>query len=630
MDEVDGHMSDTESTMYTEDQSQFTNEENVSYEESGEEGVPLHDAGVGGEDCDREYSGGGDGSGDKYRIDGGEDIRKVDMIRLSEDEFKLYHFTSRLVAFQFYNKYAQKRGFAARGWNTVVNKEGGVSQQTFVCFREGYRLKKHLNKENRKREARPLTRCGCFAFLKVRFARDVSLWIVKDFSDEHCHELLPRKYDGMLSSHRKMNETDIMQMNTMRDVGIGVTQIYGLVANQSGGYKNVGYRKSDMYNAIMKERRSEGSDARAALSYLRALGRNDKDMYWSHTVDEEGRLKHLFWTDGRSQGDYEVGRFRTKWEEMICEFGLESNEWVRELYEKRKLWVTAHIRESFFAGFRTTSRQKELEADFESINGDPVLQTPFVDIEAAAAKLYTRKVFMKFRVMLWRASKMKVSGCERTPSCHIYIVSYRSGPTREWHVSYVAENEEVKCCCQRMESMGIPCEHIVVLLHYLDVKELLKSLILDRWTKYAKQSVDGIDVGYTNSRGSIWKSEVMSLLFDCYELCRLAGKRIDKLEETRGVIRNHMQSLKESNEDGNNEDFNYGAGRDNNLRDPARVRTKGCGSRQSAGGSRGNRRTTTCSVCQGRGHNKQTCHLRAREAPLETIATAGSRDERNE
>ncbi|KAJ1378729.1 Zinc finger, PMZ-type [Sesbania bispinosa] len=598
MDEGDGQISDTETMMYSEDFTQCTNDDSVSNGERGEEGedgVPLIE---GGDDEDSEESGDENESGDKYRIDG--------------------------VAFEFYNKYAQKRGFATRKWNTVVNKEGRVSQQTFVCFREGYRLKKHLKNENRKREARAITRCGCFAFLKVRYARDISRWIVKAFSDEHSHELLPRKYEGMLTSHRKMNETDIMQMNAMREVGIGVTQIYGLVANQSGGYKNVGYRKSDMYNEIFKQRRSEGSDAR---------------------------------------GDYEVGRFRTKWEELICEFGLQSNQWVSELYNKKKMWATAHIRGSFFAGFRTTSRceglhsqvgryvhyrnnlreflrhffqylaytrQKELEADFESINGDPVLQTPFDDIEASAAKLYSRKVFMKFRVVLWRACKLKVSGCERTPNCHIYIVTNRSRCGREWHMSYVAQNEEVKCSCQRMESMGIPCEHIVVLLHYLDIKQLPNSLILERWTKYAKQSVDGADLGTSSFGGSMWKSQVISLLFDCYEMCRLAGKRMDKLEETRGVIRNHLQSLKVNEEDGNNDEGNDQEGDDINLRDPSHVRSKGCGSRQSTGGSRGNRRTTTCSVCQGRGHNKQTCQLRRRHAHPETNETAGSGDDMNE
>lgn len=51
---------------------------------------------------------------------------------------------------------------------------------------------------------------------------------------------------------------------------------------------------------------------------------------------------------------------------------------------------------------------------------------------------------------------------------------------------------EVKCNCQRMESFGIPCEHIVVLLVYLGMNRLPESTILQRWTKTAKDDAEAI------------------------------------------------------------------------------------------------------------------------------------------
>jgi hypothetical protein len=36
---------------------------------------------------------------------------------------------------------------------------------------------------------------------------------------------------------------------------------------------------------------------------------------------------------------------------MVIEFGMETNKWVKEMYEKRHMWATAHIRGKFFAGF---------------------------------------------------------------------------------------------------------------------------------------------------------------------------------------------------------------------------------------------------------------------------------------
>jgi hypothetical protein len=121
---------------------------------------------------------------------------------------------------------------------------------------------------------------------------------------------------------------------------------------------------------------------------------------------------------------------------MVPDFGLEDNKWIKEMYEKQNMWATAHIRGKFFAGFRTTSRCEglhaqfgryvnyqnnlleflhqffkclnymrytELEADFGSIHGDAVLETPLPLLERAAAELYTREVFLLFQPVLRRA-----------------------------------------------------------------------------------------------------------------------------------------------------------------------------------------------------------------------------------
>ncbi|KAJ1401862.1 hypothetical protein SESBI_28492 [Sesbania bispinosa] len=162
-----------------------------------------------------------------------------------------------------------------------------------------------------------------------------------------------------------------------------------------------------------------------------------------------------------------------------------------------------------------------------------------------------------------------------------------------------------------MESIGIPCEHVLALLNYLEIKELLESLVLNRWTKNAKQCAEG-ELGIrTGNSGPMLRSRVISLLFDCYEVCRLAGKNVPNLELSKQVVRGLLQQLRQSvvppNQDGchNNDD-----GEDVNVRDPACIRTKGSGPRQMGGVGRGNRRTTCCSICQGPDHNKKTCSVR--------------------
>nr|XP_025665199.1 protein FAR1-RELATED SEQUENCE 5-like [Arachis hypogaea] len=225
-------------------------------------------------------------------------------------------------------------------------------------------------------------------------------------------------------------------------------------------------------------------------------------------------------------GDYEVGVFEQKWEEMVGFFGVEDREWIVDMYGKRNMWATAHIRGKFFAGFRTTSRCESLHAvlkryvksrhnltefvdhfqrclsymrhredlaDFKSSTGQPMMQTHFQQLERSASTIYTRQIFMLFRSMLHKASTLKVIYEKETSSCKIYQVSKFYKPNMIWHVSFHEEQVEFKCSCMRMDSIGIPCSHILAVLGFLDIAELPKSLVLRRWTRKAKEGISGYD-----------------------------------------------------------------------------------------------------------------------------------------
>ncbi|RYR19112.1 hypothetical protein Ahy_B03g063799 [Arachis hypogaea] len=181
---------------------------------------------------------------------------------------------------------------------------------------------------------------------------------------------------------------------------------------------------------------------------------------------------------------------------MVDALGLSDNQWVSDLYSRRRMWATAHIRGNLFGGFRTTSRceglhsmlgkfvqsrhnlrdfveqfmrcisqmrSREVHSDLLSVVGEPVLQSPFHDLERSAAKKLTRAIFFNFRPMLFRACTLKLM--------------------REWEVSHYADNNSFKCSCLRMESLGIPCDHIVAVLVHLEMTDIPDSLVLDRWSK---------------------------------------------------------------------------------------------------------------------------------------------------
>ena len=86
---------------------------------------------------------------------------------LSPSDVKGLHFPDLDVAFLFYNWYTKMNGFAP--WKSKVRKNNKkeIIQQTFVCFREGFRKQRSLVGEIRKREPKPQTRCGCEAKFRV-------------------------------------------------------------------------------------------------------------------------------------------------------------------------------------------------------------------------------------------------------------------------------------------------------------------------------------------------------------------------------------------------------------------------------------------------------------------------------
>lgn len=423
----------------------------------------------------------------------------------------------------------------------LKNNKGETLQQHFLCHKAGTRQDRGLSMEERMRESKLETRCGCEAKVKMHVHSVTGHWYVTHFTDQHNHQVLGEQFCGMLPTHKTMSEVDVVQMNNFRKVGIGgASHIFGSFANQTGGYEKVGFSRKDIYNQISRQHKRHCSDAQAALRYLQQLGSKDPMMFVRYTIDREGRLEHLFWCDGVSQlnykvygdvlafdptygknkyllplvvfsgvnkhnlsiifaavvvgnetdetyvwllqqfltamkdrkpnavitdGDnamrnairrvfpdahhrlcvwhrlhnvtsnigkpeftadfqkcmlteYDVGKFRSKWLEMVSKFGIEDNPWIISMYKKRSMWATAHIRGKFFTGFRTTSRCeglhselgkfvhsrynlrefleqynrclnhmrfKELEDDFGSIHGEPVLQTRLPLIERSTA-----------------------------------------------------------------------------------------------------------------------------------------------------------------------------------------------------------------------------------------------------
>lgn len=115
----------------------------LSHDVQGLEDISLSDEDedeIGEEDigCDTEFVGGCNFD-DANAVNGVEDLWKFNMKQLLASDLMRFHFADRGVAFMFYNWYASTREFSGRKSSVVKTINGDITQQMFVCHREGFR-----------------------------------------------------------------------------------------------------------------------------------------------------------------------------------------------------------------------------------------------------------------------------------------------------------------------------------------------------------------------------------------------------------------------------------------------------------------------------------------------------------
>ncbi|MCH91173.1 protein FAR1-RELATED SEQUENCE 5-like [Trifolium medium] len=279
-------------------------------------------------------------------------------------------------------------------------------------------------------------------------------------------------------------------------------------------------------------------------------------------------------------------------------------------------------------------RYSELEADFGSVHGDLVLETPLPLIERAAGEMYTREIFMLFQPVLRRVCTCTVVDSRQIVSLYFYTVMKYPKEHAEWQVSFCPTSLQFKCSCQRLESLGIVCEHVVAVLVYLNIVMLPECLVINRWTKHAK---DAIAVCNPKTNLSI-ESTTVSKFTNVVERCKrmvVAVVKCGKPQLMRSTLDLVDAQTKLLEDECNNNEPGYVYNQtffEETILNPSRVRTKGCGvattsSSQSrnkvqrrrydcesmSGFQRRNigkrRKPQTCGVCAIEGHNRTSCPI---------------------
>ncbi|KAK4479980.1 hypothetical protein RD792_013034 [Penstemon davidsonii] len=167
-------------------------------------------------------------------------------------------------------------------------------------YQEGFRGKKEEG-QIMLREAKPLTRCGCKASLRVIRDLNSGKYIVSRFFNNHNHEL-----HGCMKS--TMSQSDKTMLALMTKIGFKPSQVMHYLEQLAGGAGKLSFRRKSGYNWLNKLRaeRIQKGDMKTVINDLEELKLKDASLFYKYSSVEDGTLTRLFWCDGCSRAEYKA------------------------------------------------------------------------------------------------------------------------------------------------------------------------------------------------------------------------------------------------------------------------------------------------------------------------------------
>ena len=219
-------------------------------------------------------------------------------------------FDTLLEGNQFYENYAHSVGFSVRASSQTTDKSGTIRWKYFVCSKEGYLPDKRKDKEQSevtvKTRRRSLTREGCNANVVFKWVEGGKYELAR-FHESHTHALASPSKRPFLRSARKVNPVHKSLLHAYSRANIGPSKTFHLLKEQVGGYENVGCTQRDLQNykrdlqTLLKD-----FDANVFIDNFRRKQEVNPSFFYAYELDEEGRLRYVFWADGICRKNYSL------------------------------------------------------------------------------------------------------------------------------------------------------------------------------------------------------------------------------------------------------------------------------------------------------------------------------------
>ncbi|XP_040992240.1 protein FAR1-RELATED SEQUENCE 4-like isoform X4 [Juglans microcarpa x Juglans regia] len=236
-------------------------------------------------DVHKEAEGTNDVSNDDERVE----IPKSGMEFATEKELLAY-----------YKRYAKQVGFGVKTQRTKREANGSVKYVTIGCARSG---KYHPSHGNVSR-SRPTIKTDCKAKINAHLANGV--WVLTTVEIAHNHTVSPQN-SRFFRSHKFLDEYSQRMLDLNDKAGVRMDKNFNDVVVDAGGSENLEFAEKDCLNFIDKAihlRLGKGCGKTLSDYFDRMREMND-GLVSVMDMDDEFRVKNVFWADARSRAVYE-------------------------------------------------------------------------------------------------------------------------------------------------------------------------------------------------------------------------------------------------------------------------------------------------------------------------------------
>ncbi|KAG6707819.1 hypothetical protein I3842_06G051300 [Carya illinoinensis] len=566
-----------------------------------------------------------DGIGETAQLDDG-----VGGDTIEEPKSKM-EFNSFEEVMTYYKQYAKNIGFRVMTRMTEKGDDGTVRYATLGCARGGKARNRTLN------VARPRLTGNMECKAKINVLKVDEKFQLTTVNNIHNHGLNPKK-SHFFRCNRQVSDSIKRVLDTNDMTGIRMNKSFESLVVGSGSFENLPFLEMDCRNYIDKARhlRLGAGGAGALREYFLRMQYKNLGFFVSMDLDDDRRLKNVFWADPRSRAAYEdfgdvvtfnttyltnrygmpfapfvgvnhhdqsnllraglissedtatfvwlfktwlqcmdsitpraiiinqdgamknaiaivfpksrhrfclwhilkkvpkklsfysayksgmksalikcvydtqnVEEFESSWEQLITTYNLEENAWLQSLYTEHKHWVSAFLKDSFWAGMSTTYITIPCKS-----------RSP---IEKKFQELYTntkfRKVQQELQCLIDLAPELlKKDGAVKTylVEDEVHVEDFTKLVT--YSVDFCDVDTATKCSCGLFQIRGILCRYILAVFKCNGIKVLPNQYFLDRWRKDIKRRYTLIDSNYDTGVQRADANRYSTLLNICYKM----------------------------------------------------------------------------------------------------------------